>query len=315
MSKSLQAPVSGFSLLPFELRHQIWLEFLADQPGRIYQFSLAPPLVPGGDIVPDSREHWHRRGRFYAHPVSSLAQASKPGRTLDQVCRESRAVARKVLPDSLEFFLSEYANALLDDGESSLQEAPALRRRRFLSGVLRYDASKDMISILSNVAKRQYFLDARLRSDAPPFPGRGIKRLGVPASSFNEYRDVMRPTARCPARCEGPSCASGCELDNFPAWVRLFPDLTQLYIIDDTSPGYSISMEGCKCLQAVDSYKHAWPRIKGVEWNPKSRHPFQWAWYVVRDETPDCPFLLPIQVECLRSNRYWVSHDTLISVK
>lgn len=284
-----------FSYLPFELRDSVWMEFLGEQPRQLYEFSLAP----------EPPALWHRVGMLYINPayVIPMGVASRRGRTLSAVCSESRRLAHRIFPDTIEFYLPD-PDQVSPAPSSDVRPTPS-------SSVLRYNALRDVISVAAELSDRQMFIDAHLSGDPRTPTYHGIRHLGISAMSFFEYRAVFNQVPHCPTRCRGAECYPSCHLDNFPKFVSLFPNVTHLYIFDSSTPGYRISRDGCFCNiddaaprghRSIGPQKHTWPRIKGLGTPEHHFGTMRWEWFAIRDEDPECPFLLPAEVECQRFN-------------
>jgi hypothetical protein len=281
-----------FCSLPAELRLMIWLDALDDRPGRVYQFCAGRgPDRRSPDLMVD----------LYARFIPNVEIASRPARTLSVVCRESRRAVCILLPDILDFSVRRW---FMPGSES-----PTPCRVR---GVLRFDSSRDIISVVASYRERQSCIteltSPTRRSNANPSFS-GIKHLAIATPpSLADYTSSIDHIPRCDTRCRGPECREGCKLDNLPRFVRLFPDVTHLYL-EDTSRAYQVTREGCCCSRATmgndddegpnaakERQNHAWPRIRGVE----GRRAFFWEWYLIRDEDTKCPFQLPQDVLTLR---------------
>ena len=281
-----------FSSLPFDIRFLIWVEFLAEQRGRMHLFYMGARYILGPPNILD------RYDKLYPSYTHDVALATRPSRTLSAVCREARHAMCTIFPDTLEFYLERPRQ------DSSVRLAESYSN----SGILRFDASRDIITLDAHYWARQAAIGAIDPRDFNNSIAPGIKHLAISATSFfTALHFAYGYIDGCQTRCEGPECARGCERDNFPSFLRLFPDITHLYIADTKASEYKISRDGCFCnigepgptLKSGPQI-HTWPRIRGFECPEGHKSMPRWEWFAIRDEDSDCLFPLADEVHSLR---------------
>ena len=256
-----------FGRLPPELRHLIWIEFLAEQlGGRMYRLTLTPPTNEHNGMryllnlpPPITAEDQLFNGTPFA-----LNNPTKPSRTLSAVCREARQIVCGFLPDTLEFGYN-YEDLSGTPKSHYRNNIPCHAR-----AVLRYNATSDIIYFEEDIVGVDHLLEgSKNRGNGGAI--RGLKHLGI-CSDALAAEDLFTEHNYCPAGCEGLERIACSQHDKFPQFLRLFPDVSHIYIVEKPWSN-RITLDGCFCgfsgssdePEVVHASMHQWPRIRGPQ--------------------------------------------------
>jgi hypothetical protein len=315
--------------LPYELRRQVWIEYLQESTPLVYRFSIRYNLhsrvrytegafyetyhyaPQPNDTVVLAAPAYHYYGSIQ---WQNLVHSTSASRATLATCQESRQIALKFLPHSLPFRRLPVCWTV-PQAKAKLEE-PA-DGSNYPEYILHFNGARDIIVFQDATWEDQEAVVkiSQLQGRVPD-AFMWMEHVGISMRSFacgHRSDPGGEPgsygVTRSECACSTDACRDACQYEPLPRFLSCFPSLKAFYIArvsrdyedgGDELTGRSISLENADCHCGANlneeitvEPQHSWSVIKSSDIN---------RWCVVWDERTGC---IPVHSRIGLLRQYW----------